>query len=98
MGNTKKENDLFNSTMSLGNHLEELRLRLLLALAGIVIGTIICFFFGPQIISFIQRPYNNLMPDHPLSALAPADAFIGYMKISLVSSMCKMTTLPHCKQ
>ena len=73
--------------MSLGDHLEELRTRLFLALGGLVVGTVICLFFGPKIIAFIQRPYNNLMPDRPLSALAPADAFIGYMKISLVSGL-----------
>jgi sec-independent protein translocase protein TatC len=73
--------------MSLGDHLEELRMRLLLALAGLVVGSVICLFWGPKIIVFIQRPYNNLMPDRPLSALAPADAFIGYMKISLVSGL-----------
>lgn len=87
MGDTDKQKDLLNSTMSLGDHLEELRLRLLLALAGLAVGAVICLFFGSKIITFIQRPYNNLMPDHPLSALAPADAFIGYMKISLISGL-----------
>ncbi len=87
MGDTNKKHDPLNSTMSLGDHLEELRLRLLLALAGLAVGAVICLFFGPKIIAFIQRPYNNLMPDHPLSALAPADAFIGYMKISLTSGL-----------
>ncbi|MBN2455128.1 MAG: twin-arginine translocase subunit TatC [Sedimentisphaerales bacterium] len=87
MGDTSKNSNLLNSTMSLGDHLEELRLRLLLALAGLVVGTVICLLFGTRIIAFIQRPYNNLMPDHPLSALAPADAFIGYMKISLISGL-----------
>ncbi len=87
MGDANKKHDPLNSTRSLGDHLEELRMRLLLALAGLVVGSVICLFFGPKIIAFIQRPYNNLMPDRPLSALAPADAFIGYMKISLISGL-----------
>ena len=62
-------------------------MRLLLVLAGLVVGSVICLLLGPKIIVFIQRPYNNLMPDRPLSALAPADAFIGYMKISLISGL-----------
>lgn len=87
MGDANKKHDPLNSTMSLGDHLEELRMRLLLALAGLVVGSVICLFFGPKIIAFIQKPYNNLMPDRSLSALAPADAFIGYMKISLISGL-----------
>lgn len=88
MGDADNKHDPFSSsTMSLGDHLEELRLRILLALAGVIIGSVICLFFGPKIIAFIQQPYNNLMPDRPLTALAPADAFIGYMKISLIAGL-----------
>ena len=43
--------------MSLGDHLEELRARLILAILGLVVGTAICLFFGPEIIRFIERPY-----------------------------------------
>ncbi|MHC4468803.1 MAG: hypothetical protein ACYSUZ_05465 [Planctomycetota bacterium] len=39
-----KEEEL--PSMSLGDHLEELRLRMILALAGIVLGLIVCLFFG----------------------------------------------------
>ena len=85
MGDADNKHDPLNSsTMSLGDHLEELRMRILLALAGLVVASVVCLFWGPTIIAFIQKPYNNLMPDRPLTALAPADAFIGYMKISLI--------------
>ena len=87
MGDTNKKQDRPGSTMSLGDHLEELRSRLILAIAGLVIGTIICFCFGTRIIDFIQRPYNELMPEQPLITLAPSDAFIGYMKISLIAGL-----------
>ena len=82
-----KKRDRLDSAMSLGDHLEELRSRIILALAGLVIGTVICLFFGPKIIALVQKPYNDLMPDRPLSALAPADAFVGYMKISLIAGL-----------
>ena len=87
MGKTKKKKDPLNTTMSLGDHLEELRLRLVLALAGLLAGTIVCFCFGTRIVAFIQRPYNELMPGRPLSMLGPADAFVGYMKISLIAGL-----------
>jgi len=45
--------------MSLGDHLEELRARLMLAIVGLVIGAAICLIFGKRIIHFIERPYLN---------------------------------------
>jgi len=87
MGKTKKKRDPLNSTMSLGDHIDELRLRLVLALVGLVAGTIVCFCFGSRVVAFIQRPYNELMPNRPLSMLGPSDAFVGYMKISLVAGL-----------
>ncbi|MEK7994935.1 MAG: twin-arginine translocase subunit TatC, partial [Planctomycetota bacterium] len=50
--------------MSLGDHLEELRARLILAITGLVVGTIICLFFGSQIIKFIERPYTRETQKH----------------------------------
>jgi sec-independent protein translocase protein TatC len=62
MGKEKKKKkkkllDPLDTTMSLGDHLEELRARLILAIAGLLIGTGICLFFGTRIIKFIERPY-----------------------------------------
>ena len=80
--------NLFHSTMSLGDHLEELRLRLILALAGIAICAVICLFFGAKIIAFIEKPYTDIMgTEARLQTLAPADGFVSYMKISLVAGL-----------
>ena len=61
MGKTKKKKkqDPLDSTMSLGDHLEELRSRLILALVGLVIGAVICLVFFSYIIAFIEGPYND---------------------------------------
>ena len=57
----KKPDSPLDTTMSLGDHLEELRMRLILAILGLVVGTIICLFFGRRIITFIEGPYNRIM-------------------------------------
>lgn len=88
MGETKKKDDLFNSTMSLGDHLEELRMRLLYALGGLALASIICFCFGPKIIAFMEKPYINAMgKEARLITLAPADGFVSYVKISFISGL-----------
>ena len=89
MGETKKKKDpLLNSTMSLGDHLEELRLRLLLALGGLAVAFIICLFFGKYIIILIKMPYATVMgEDATLTTLAPAEVIISYVKVSLISGL-----------
>ncbi len=59
MGETNKKEDLFESTMSLGDHLEELRFRMIRALLGLVICAGICLGFGRSIIRFMQGPYDD---------------------------------------
>jgi sec-independent protein translocase protein TatC len=61
-----------NSTMSLGDHLEELRKRLLLALGGLAISFIICLIFGKYIIEFVKLPYAQAMTEN-IKALSSAD-------------------------
>ncbi len=50
--------------MSLGDHLEELRARLIMALLALGIGIVICFSFGKYIIKFIQEPYTSVMDSY----------------------------------
>jgi len=56
----KKIQDPLDSTMSLGDHLEELRGRLILAFTGLLIGAAICLCFGTRIIRFIEKPYREI--------------------------------------
>jgi len=85
---TRLSNDPLDTTMSLGDHLEELRLRLILAIAGIVVAAIICLCVGSKIITFVEGPYIAVMgKEARLQTLAPADGFVSYMKISLISGL-----------
>ena len=63
----KKLPDPLETTMSLGDHLEELRARLILAILGLVVGTVICLSFGKRIIHFIELPYIKVMEEHSRS-------------------------------
>lgn len=63
----RKLPDPLETTMSLGDHLEELRARLILAILGLVVGTVICLFFGHRIIQFIERPYTKVIEKYSQS-------------------------------
>ena len=52
------------TSMSLGDHLEELRARLIRALLALAIGIIVCFSMGKYIIRFIQEPYDSVMTSY----------------------------------
>jgi len=64
MGESDKTDDLLDSTMSLGDHLEELRMRMIRALLGLGIGCVICLSFGRGIIRFMQGPYDDATAKH----------------------------------
>jgi sec-independent protein translocase protein TatC len=88
MGDSSTKKDLPDSTMSLGEHLEELRIRLFLALGGLAVGLIICLFFGKYIIAFVKVPYTAVIgQDALLSTFAPAEVITCYVKICLISGL-----------
>ena len=72
--------------MTLVDHLTELRRRIFICVAAVVVGSGIGFYFSGQIISFLRGP----LPPNPdgtqraLNFLAPGEAFFIYIKISLV--------------
>jgi len=56
-----KRNKRELSSMSLGDHLDELRARLILIVLGIIVGLIITLFFGARLVSFLEIPYYHAM-------------------------------------
>jgi sec-independent protein translocase protein TatC len=87
-GNKKNHDPVVDSTMSLGDHIEELRARMILAIIGLVAGGAICLIFGSKIITFMERPYIAVIgQENRLQALAPIDGFVTYLKIALISGL-----------
>jgi sec-independent protein translocase protein TatC len=64
--------DLFDdSTMTFGEHLEVLRVHLWKAIVGLVIGSIVAFYFSRDVIIAIQTPINAAM--HDVFVVKPVD-------------------------
>ena len=74
--------------MGLGDHLEELRVRLILALVGFGLALAVCLFFGTTIISIFCAPLVNTLRDFNVNPQLVdrevGGAFTVYVKISMV--------------
>jgi sec-independent protein translocase protein TatC len=79
------------STMSLGDHIDELRKRLIWSVIGAGVGIGFCFFFASKIITYLRAPYENVMRQMNLNpylqTLTPVDGFTTYMKIATWSGL-----------
>jgi sec-independent protein translocase protein TatC len=62
MPRSNHDEDIFkDSTMTFGEHLEELRLRLFRAVAGLAVGLVIGLLVGRYVVQFIQTPLTNAL-------------------------------------
>jgi sec-independent protein translocase protein TatC len=82
-----------DAKMTIWEHLGELRLRLVRAALGLLVGTVACWVYREQILSLLRRPYVKAwhirgLPGEPLlQLLGPSDVFRGYMQISLLGGV-----------
>jgi sec-independent protein translocase protein TatC len=86
------------TSMSLVDHLEELRWRIFKVLIAVVVGSTIAFIFRNWLIKFLQAPLpdtaNILGPKtgHPLVVTGLTEGFTTYLLISIVAGV--MLALP----
>jgi sec-independent protein translocase protein TatC len=78
--------------MTIWEHLDELRARIVKAAAGVLVTTLVAWFFRIQILAWLVIPYERTWLSHfhkslVLQTLAPADAFLGYLELSLVAGV-----------
>lgn len=69
--------------MSLLQHLEELRRRVLRSLVALGIAFVATWYLAPMCVEFLSRPIQPLLPEgHKLAFFAPTEAFVLYLKVS----------------
>jgi sec-independent protein translocase protein TatC len=73
--------------MSFGDHIEELRRRVIFALLGLLLAAIGCFAFGDHIVATLAAPYTAAMErlgyDPRMVQLNPIESFAEYFKVAL---------------
>lgn len=74
--------------MSLLEHLDELRRRIVYSLLALVAGFGMCWAFVRDIYSFLERPIRPHLPEGTqLSYLGPADPLLLYIKVALLAGV-----------
>jgi sec-independent protein translocase protein TatC len=78
--------------MTIWEHLDELRSRLIKAAVGVLVLTIVAWVFRVDLLAWLVIPYQRtwfLKFNKPLvlQTLAPADAFLGYLELSLTAGV-----------
>lgn len=71
--------------MSLLEHLEELRNRILWSLAALVVAFLACWGFARQIYAFLAVPIEPFLPDGKLIFLDVTEPFLLYVKVALLA-------------
>ena len=85
-------NEIEDSAAPLIEHLAELRTRLIRSVVAFVLGFVICFIFGSQILDFMLQPIERSMralgdPNPVMQYTAPQEYFFTLVRISMVGGL-----------
>jgi sec-independent protein translocase protein TatC len=83
------ENDV---KMTIWEHIEELRKRIIKAAVGVIGMTVAAWYFRVPLLAWLVTPYQHTWMTRfnkplVLQTLAPADAFLGYLELSLTAGI-----------
>jgi len=91
MPNGDSNQPVNDAHMSFGEHLEDLRRRLVHAVAGLIPIIVVAFFFGDRIIALLCAPMLKVLHEHgrdaQLHIFNVTESFTIWMKVSLVAAL-----------
>jgi sec-independent protein translocase protein TatC len=86
---------MVDTPMPLTAHLAELRSRLIWCMLALAGGFIVCYALSDKIVAALQSPLVLVGPPIkvPLQIIAPAEAFVTYIKVGLIAGLFLMLPL-----
>jgi len=90
--NQSAQDSIDDSSAPLVEHLAELRTRLIWSVVAFVVGMLICFAFGDQLLDFLLMPIEATMrslgnPNPVMQYTAPQEYFFTLVQISMVGGL-----------
>lgn len=84
--------DPVEKRLTLGEHLEELRSRVIRSLLFVFLGVVVCFALDTRIMSIVLAPYRRAIEQVPnaekqLVALKPAESFMNHLKVAFIGGL-----------
>lgn len=81
------ENDRTDEKLTLVEHLEELRRRIIISAIAIMIGFGVSYFFIERIMDFLLKPLTKTERAAGVVFLAPHEAFFAYLKLAFFAGI-----------
>jgi len=83
-----EQDPLEEGRMTLWEHLEELRKRLIISIVAIFAGFVVCWIYRDAILAFVQAPFiQYVSPGDKLAYISLTEPFIFYMKLAFFASL-----------
>ena len=73
--------------MTILEHLQELRFRLIVAGAALVVATVASFYFTEHILQFLKEPAEDRSPDFILIFTEPMEKLVAYFRVALLAGL-----------
>lgn len=80
-----------SSTMSILDHLTELRKRIIYSLIAICVGFVIAWFFKTPIFRFLMLPMIDVLGEGKMQFISPTEPFLVYIKVSALAGLLAAT-------
>src|SRR3954468_4958691 len=89
-GNAQGHFDPDSYRMTIGEHLEELRTRMVLGIIGFTLAAVVCFIFGEKVVWWFCRPLMQALAANGFSPQVymheVSESFMVYIKISMITA------------